>query len=235
MARIARVVVPGCWHHVTQRGNHQQTVFFDDAHRRCYLELVRHYCERHSVRITGYCLMGNHVHLLAIPSCEGGLARALGRAHNDYSRWLNVERQETGHLWQNRFYSCALDEAHQWQALRYVELNPVRAGLVAQPAEWRWSSAAAHIAGRDPAGMIDWPDWRDRWSPEGWRQVLENGVDEADLIERIREATRTGRPAAGTEFLERIEAGIGRPLRPLKRGPKKKGAAAIGQMQFEVV
>src|SRR6266478_1975383 len=139
MARIARVVVPGCWHHVTQRGNQQQTVFFDDSDRKFYLDLLRRYCSRHSVRITGYCLMGNHVHLLAIPAHQTGLAHALGRTHNDYARWLNLRRRQSGHVWQNRFYSCALDEEHKWTALRYVEQNPVRAGLVASAAEWLWS------------------------------------------------------------------------------------------------
>jgi len=145
MARIARVVVPGCWHHATQRGNHQQRVFFEDSDRKFYLELLQHYCSRQSVRVAGYCLMNNHVHILAIPEAGNGLARALGRAHNDYARWLNLRRRETGHVWQNRFYSCPLDNAHQWEALRYVELNPVRAGLMHRAMEWRRSSAALHV------------------------------------------------------------------------------------------
>jgi putative transposase len=113
MARLARVVAPGCWHHVTQRGNFQQTVFFDAAARRQYLDLLKFYCQLHEVRITGYCLMGNHVHLLLIPGVADGLSLALGRTHNEYARWVNVARCRAGHLWQNRFYSCTLDEAHQ--------------------------------------------------------------------------------------------------------------------------
>jgi putative transposase len=96
-----------------QRGNHQQTVFFGDASRKFYLDALRDYCSRHSVRITGYCLMGNHVHILAVPERPDGLAKALGGAHNDYARWLHLHRRQSGHLWQNRFYSCPLDEAHQ--------------------------------------------------------------------------------------------------------------------------
>jgi putative transposase len=116
-------------HHVTQRGNRRETVFYEDADRATYLKLLTAHCRRNAVRLTGYCLMGNHVHLLLAPDREDGLAKTLGRAHTDYSRWLNVKRGETGHVWQNRYFSCPLDERHQWEALRYVELNPVRAGL----------------------------------------------------------------------------------------------------------
>jgi putative transposase len=153
MSRMARVVLPGCWHHVTQRGNLRQAVFFEASDRQFYLELLRQNCLRFRVAIAGYCLMGNHVHLLAIPSRENGLAHALGRTHNDYARWLNLRRFHSGHLWQNRYYSCPLDEAHGWEALRYVELNPVRAGLVTCAADWPWSSARAHVSGTDTGGV----------------------------------------------------------------------------------
>src|SRR5689334_14569948 len=103
MARLARVVAPDYWHHVTQRGNFQQTVFENAAERRLYLELLKFHCTRHKVRIAGYCLMSNHVHLLAIPAAADGLALALGRTHNEYSRWVNVTRCRVGHLWQNRY------------------------------------------------------------------------------------------------------------------------------------
>src|SRR5579883_230312 len=155
MARLARVVVPGVWHHATQRGNRRQTVFFTDSDRATYLQFLTRHCARSAVRIAGYCLMSNHVHLIAVPERLGALASALGRTHVDYARWLNLRRGETGHVWQNRFYSCALDERHQWHALRYVELNPVRAGLVAHAAEWPWSSAAAHLQGSDASGLLD--------------------------------------------------------------------------------
>ena len=141
MARFARVVAPGCWHHVTQRGNRRQTVFFSDDDRAVYLRLLGLECGRHGVRIAGYCLLSNHVHVVAIPSAEDSMAKAFGRAHVGYARWLNVRRGETGHVWQNRYFSCPLDERHRWEALRYVELNPVRAGLVKEASEYRWSSA----------------------------------------------------------------------------------------------
>ena len=174
--------MPGCWHHVTQRGNHQQRVFFGDSDRKVYLELLRHHCSRQRVRLAGYCLMNNHVHLLAIPEVEMAMARALGRAHNDYARWLNLRRREIGHVWQNRFYSCPLDNSHQWEALRYVELNPVRAGLVRGAVDWRWSSAALHVGGPDQAGFVDCTDWSQRWSATTWGVVLHHGVQDASLI-----------------------------------------------------
>jgi REP-associated tyrosine transposase len=235
MGRLARVVIPDCWHHVTQRGNHQQTVFFNDADRSFYLMLLRKNGDRYKMRIAGYCLMGNHVHLAAIPQNEAALARAIGQTHNEYARWLNLRREVAGHLWQNRYYSCPMDEGHQWEALRYIELNPVRAGLVGRAVDWEWSSARAHVCGADASGLLDWADWHERWSCDSWREALDLGFENAALLDRIREATRSGRPAGSAEFIERLERAAGRALRPRKRGPKPKASAPEGQMNFEVV
>ncbi len=229
MARIARVVVPGCWHHVTQRGNRRQSVFFDDADRAMYLRLLARHCRQASVGIAGYCLMGNHVHLVAIPRAENGLAKGLGRTHCDYARWLNMRRGETGHLWQNRFYSCVLDGRHRWEALRYVELNPVRAGLAQTPAGWSWSSATAHITGLDRTGLLETAEWTACWSPREWGEALNLGVQDAAMLERIRESTRTGRPAAEPAAVVELERMTGRLLRPQKRGPKRKATAVAGE------
>jgi len=231
---MARVVVPGCWHHVTQRGNRRQTVFFEDADRALYLQLLAQHCRRTSVVIAGFCLMGTHVHLVVIPRAEAGLAKALGRTHGDYARWLNLRRGEVGHVWQNRFYSCPLDQRHQWEALRYVELNPVRAGLVREAWEWPWSSAAAHVTGADPAGLLETAEWEIRWNATRWREVLARGVEDAAWLERFREATRTGRPAAAMDFVVELEARLRRPLRPQKRGPKVKVGTVDGQLSLGV-
>jgi putative transposase len=234
MARIARVVVPGCWHHVTQRGNRRQTVFFSDVDRETYLRLLAQHCRRGRVAIAGYCLMGNHVHIIAVPASETGLAKALGRTHNDYARWFNVRRGETGHLWQNRFYSCPLEERHRWEALRYVELNPVRAGLTTDAAGWPWSSAAAHVTGVDRAGILEMEEWSSQWSADVWREVLKQGVDDAALLDRIRAATRTGRPMGGEDFVSGLEQRMRRPMRPRKRGPKPATVADAAQLELEV-
>lgn len=235
MARIARVVAPGCWHHITQRGNHQRTVFYADGDREFYLRLLQQYSVRYGLRIGGYCLMGNHVHLLGIPDREHALAQAVGRTHNDYARWLNFRHGETGHVWQNRFYSCPLDEAHRWVALRYVEGNPVRAGLVTNSEYWRWSSAAAHVGGRDPHGILDWADWIERWNPENWKIALGAGVAAAAWIDRVREATRTGRPAGSDDFVRSIEETLNRSLHPQKRGPKPHATALPQQLNLGIV
>jgi putative transposase len=222
------------WHHVTQRGNQRQTVFFEDADRRLYLELLGRHCSKHGLAITGYCLMTNHVHVVAVPSREDSLARAFGKTHNDYARWLNVRRGVDGHFWQNRYFSCPLDEDHQWEALRYVELNPVRAGLVDAAAEWRWSSAAAHLGGADSSGLLDFGVWSGRWSSETWGTALSAGIADAALIERIREATRTGRPAGSAAFLEKAEMLAGRCLRPQKRGKKPRASAQAEQLNLVI-
>ncbi len=169
-----------------------------------------------------------------VPASENGLAKALGRAHNDYARWWNVRRGETGHVWQNRFYSCPLDDRHQWQALRYVELNPVRAGLAADPAAWLWSSATAHLTGIDNPGILEMTEWRNRWNADTWREVLGHGLEDAALAQRIREATRTGRPLGEEGFVARLEARTHRLLRPRKRGPKAAPASNGAQLNLEV-
>jgi len=232
MARIARVVVPGRWHHITQRGNRRQTVFFEDADRTLYLQLLIRHTRRWSVRIVGYCLMSNHIHLIAVPPAETALGKSLGRAHVDYARWLNLRRGETGHVWQNRFFSCPMDERHQWEALRYVERNPVRAGLVSEAAEWQWSSAAAHSDGIVRWNILDMAEWERRWTGRAWGAALTDGIEDAALLERIREATRTGRPAACDEFVRELEAERCRCLRPRKRGPKGKVVTEEAQLRL---
>ncbi len=232
MARIARVVAPGLPHHVTQRGNRQQDVFFTDADYRLYLRLLAGHSRKYGLRLLGYCLMPNHVHLIVDPEKENSLAKGVGRTTNDYARWLQVRQQRTGHLWQNRFYSCVLDEAHLWMALRYVELNPVRAGLVERAWDWPWSSARAHLAGEDETGLLDMARWGARYSPAAWREALEQGIAEAAWAERFREATRTGRPLAAAESLETLEKSLGRSLRPQKRGRKPLAEPNPAQMEL---
>ena len=136
MPRRARVVIPGVPHHVTQRGNNRQPVFDSPDDRRRYLELLGRHAERCGARLLAYCLMTNHVHLIAVPDRETSLAQALGRTHSEYALALNRAQGRSGHIWQNRYFSCALSASHLWSAVRYVELNPVRAGLAT--AAWEW-------------------------------------------------------------------------------------------------
>jgi putative transposase len=167
MPRRSRFVLPEVAHHVTQRGNNRQSVFFSDDDRSLYLDLLTRHAARHHTHVLGYCLMTNHVHLVVIPERADSLARTLGRTHSEYALALNHSNQRSGHLWQNRFYSCPLDAAHLEEVLRYVDLNPVRAGLAAAARDWPWSSARRHCAEAAVDTVLDC-DWIARvggWGP----------------------------------------------------------------------
>jgi putative transposase len=136
----------GVAHHVTQHGNRRQQVFFGDDDYRAYRTLLAAGCRDAGVEVRAYCLMPNHVHLILTPSTRDGLRAALAEAHRRYTRAINLREGWRGYLWQGRFASVAMDEAHMMAAARYVELNPVRARLARRADEWPWSSAHAHLA-----------------------------------------------------------------------------------------
>jgi putative transposase len=148
MARIARLVVPGVPHHVTQRGNRRGTTFFGDDDYRLYRALLAESAAKAGAEVWAYCLMPNHVHVILVPSDADGLRRTFAELHRRYTAHVNARNRWTGHLWQGRFGSAAMDEAHLFAAARYVSLNPVRARLAARAEDWSWSSARAHLAGR---------------------------------------------------------------------------------------
>jgi putative transposase len=220
MPRIARVVIPGCPHHVTQRGNHRQRVFYADSDHEVYFRLLRKYFQRYKIDMVGHSLMPNHTHKIVIPEMANSLAKGVGLLHNDFSRWQQIQQNLNGHLWQNRFYSIPLDEDHFWRALRYIELNPVRAGLVRYAWDWPWSSARAHVTGVDDTGLLNMDLWRIRFDGSKWKEFLQEGLNSKAEIERIRLATRTGRPLGSEDFIRQLEAMTGRSLLPKKRGPK---------------
>ena len=150
MPRRPRAVFPGVAHHITQRGNNRQPVFFSDDDRRFYLDLLSHHATRSGVRVIGYCLMTNHVHLVAVPEREDSFARALRHAHSEYALARNRADGRSGHLWQNRFFSCPLDSSHLMAALRYTDFNPVRAALCLQAWDWRGRALAPTPLSRRP-------------------------------------------------------------------------------------
>ncbi|MDP6953950.1 MAG: transposase [Alphaproteobacteria bacterium] len=216
MARLARVVAPGLPHHVTQRGNRRQQTFFGDDDYRLYRELMAEWCGRCGVEIWAYCLMPNHVHLIAIPDKADSLTRGIGEAHRRYTWHINRREDWRGHLWQGRFASFPMDEPHLLAAARYVELNPVRARLTRSARAYRWSSAKAHLKGLDD-DLVAVSPLLDMVSD--WKAFLAAGLDEADH-EALRTHERTGRPLGGETFLSGLEDRLGRTLKKHKPGPK---------------
>ena len=156
MARIARVVAPGIPHHGTQRGNRRQATVFCPDDYQAYKTLMAQWCRSCEVEIWAYCLMPNHVHLIAVPKSADELRRAIGEAHRRYTRRVNFREGWRGHLWQGRFASCPLDGSYLLAATRYIEQNPIRAGLVDRPEGYLWSSASAHLSGKTMP-LSKWP------------------------------------------------------------------------------
>lgn len=216
MARLARVVIPGHPHHVTQRGNGGARTFFEDGDYALYRDLLAENCKAAGVEVWAWCLMPNHVHLILVPSDPDGLRHALARVHRSYAGTIQARRKRTGHFWQGRFGAVAMDEQHLAAALRYVALNPVRARLVRRAQDWRWSSTRAHLRGKDD-GLTALAPIRDRFPEFGDLLATE---PEADLFDALRAAESIGRPLGDNRFLARIERQTGRVLKPAKRGPK---------------
>ena len=202
MPRKSRIVACGVAHHIVQRGTDRQTVFYTHRDRQVYLGLLTEQWRLTHLRILAYCLMTNHIHLIAVPEEADSLWRCMQRVHGRYAQYLNARRRRSGHLWQNRFYSCPLDERHLWMALGYVERNPVRAGMVRRPDDHAWSSAVAHLAGQDRLGLLDLNFWREAGGVERWRQLIDSEEDEADR-RLLRRATFAGDPLGDADFLDR--------------------------------
>ena len=221
MSRLARAIAVGCAHHVTQCGNNRQDVFFADQDRQVYLQLLQEQADKYGLEVLAYCLMSKHIHLVAIPHQEDSLAKAVGRTNFHYSQYINRFHRRSGHLWQGRFCSCALDGRHVWPAIKYVELNPVRAKLCRKPWRYVWSSAAAHTDEKAESPLLNLPRWYKRVSAEAWRKELAEGLTEAEAA-RIRLRTHTGRPLGSDNFLSKLETLLGRRVRPLPVGRPKK-------------
>jgi putative transposase len=205
MGRNARCILPGLPYHVTQRGTNRQKVFFSITHRKTYLSLIARHRHDAGVQVLAYCLMTNHVHFVVVPERLDSLAVLFRRVHGGYAQAVNAAMGRTGHLWQNRFYSCPLSDRHLWTALRYVEANPVRAGLTANPAGYRWSSAPAHLTdGRDQAGLLDTEFWSRSGGGETWKELHAAGEQEA-RVHLLRRCTYAGRPFGEEEFVTQLE------------------------------
>ena len=220
MARTARLVVPGLPHHVTQRGARRMQVFFSDEDYRSYLRILADEARRHELGVWAYCLMPNHVHLIATPPSEPSLAKALGEAHRRYAWRVNRRQGWTGHLWQERFSSCAMDEPHLSAAIRYVLLNPVRAGLATTASAWPYSSARAHLGSAADELVETQPA---ALRIKDWDNFLRL-ADSREETEELRRHSRIGRPLGSDAFLDELEQATGRPVRPARAGRRPRAA-----------
>ena len=216
---MARAIAPGIPHHVTQRGNRRQQTFFNDEDYHSYLELMSEWCAKYHVEAWAYCLMPNHIHLIVVPETKDSLNLAIGEAHRRYTRRINFREGWRGHLWQGRFSSFIMEEQYLLACTRYVELNPVRAGLVKKPEEWPWSSAGPHMKGKNDI-LVKAKPLR-KMANKNWKKFLAVDVQEPE-IKLFRKHERTGRPLGADSFIEKMELLLNRGLKLRKPGPKKK-------------
>ena len=217
MPRMARLVVPDYPHHVTQRGSRRQKTFFCDDDYRYYIRLLAEFSSKAGTQIWAYCLMPNHVHLVLVPSVEDGLRATLGETHRRYTRCINEREDWRGHLWQERFHSFVMDEGYLLATVRYVERNPVTAGLCSHPEQWPWSSANAHLSGEDD-DLVKVRPMLER--VDDWQAYLADDHCQPDQYEAIQHANRTGRPLGNERFIAHLEHVSGRILRLRKPGRK---------------
>jgi len=217
MPRRARLVIPGHPHHVTQRGNRGYDIFLNDRDREAYIALISRAARASDTQIWAWCLMPNHVHFIATPTHEDGLRALFANAHRVYTRRVNMREGWRGHLFQDRFHSFVMDERHLANCARYVELNPVAAGLVKRPQDWAWSSARAHLTGMDDGLCIVAPLLE---RIPDWRAHLAAGI-KADAADAFERHARTGRPLGPDAWLRSLEAQTGQRLRPGRPGRRK--------------
>jgi len=222
MPRLSRAVFAGIPHHITQRGNRRDDVFFSEEDRHAYLEWLHTYCEKYDVDILAYCLMTNHIHLVAVPNSEEGLQRVLKPLHMRYAQRVNRAHGWKGHLWQGRFFSSPLDDAYLWSAIRYVERNPIRVGLVEKAEDYRWSSAAAHCGLRNDALLSCKPEWQNALtSIEDWSEWL-SVEEETGRLDMLRKHVEKGIPCGTDDFVQALGRKNGRSLEDRPQGRPKK-------------
>lgn len=220
MPRIARVYAVNYPHHITQRGNNRERVFFEEQDKGFYLKTLRRYSHTCDFEIWAYCLMNNHVHILAVPKKEESLARGVGGTNLVYTQYINRKYKRSGRLWQNRFFSTIIEKgSYLWAVARYIERNPVRANLVTKAENYSWSSAKAHVSGVKDEVLSG--EWLEEMEITAYREFL-SGEDK-DIESSIRKATSTGRPFGTDEFIKSLEEILDRDLLPKKAGrPRKK-------------
>jgi putative transposase len=222
MPRLPRTVFAVVPHHVTQRGNRREDIFFTDEDRETYLAWLHEYSDKHRLEVLAYCLMTNHIHLVVVPETDEGLHLVLKPLHMRYAQRINRMRGWKGHLWQGRFFSSPLDEAYLWAAVRYVERNPVRAGMERRAENYRWSSAAAHCGHRTDSLLNLDSAWSKQFTAiDDWSAWLAEG-DETEEIRILRQNADKGLPCGNADFIRRLEKKVGRQLAYRPQGRPRK-------------
>ena len=220
MPRIARICAVSYPHHITQRGNNRETVFFEDKDREFYLKTLSRYSHKWAFEIWAYCLMTNHIHILTVPGKEESLARGIGATNLVYTQYINRKYKRSGRLWQNRFFSTIVEkEPYLWVTARYIEQNPVRAKLVRKAGDYPWSSARAHVSGMKD-DILSRESWLEERELNVYREFLRHEDKETEAS--IRKATSTGRPLGTVEFIKRLEKILKHDMLPKKAGRPKK-------------
>lgn len=220
MPRISRAIAIGYPHHVVQRGNNREDIFFAAQDRRQYLDLLVKFAEKWNVTILAYCLMSNHVHLLVRPKDEASLSKMMQGLTLCYTQYINRTRNRTGRLWESRYHSSIIDkETYLWAVARYIEQNPVRAGMAEHAEEYPYSSAKAHVKGTDD-GIVS-EELFDKAQRADYKKMLRTGLDE-EALAQVRRATRTGLPLGSESFIRRMGKLLERELSRRPRGRPKK-------------
>lgn len=220
MPRISRIVAVDYPHHITQRGVRSMDIFHSDHDRNQYLQFIKEEARKCEMEILAWCLMTNHVHFIAVPHTETSFARGFGEAHKRYTRMKNFRDNVRGYLFQGRFGSCVLDERHLLAAVRYVENNPVAAGMAKQAWLYEWSSATYHVGAIEKDLLVD---NRNLYGlVKDWRTYLDEQIEGMEDVHNVRRSTKTGRPAGNHDFVKKIEKLTGRLLQREKPGPRKR-------------
>ena len=223
MPRGPRLRLPGLPLHIVHRGNNRGLCFFREAHFGRYLERLQESATRFDCRVHAYVLMTNHVHLLVTPRDPQGISALMKRIAQDHAQYINRTCSRSGPFWEGRYYASFVDsETYFLRCHKYIEMNPVRAGLVHHPAEYRWSSFRTNALGYPSAFLSNHEVYEGLGSSPPRRQAAYRAFFEVPLtgdeLECIRAATRSGRAVGSVEFLERVKAQANRPVIVAARG-----------------
>ncbi len=221
MPRQNRIILRNIPYHITQRGNRRQDVFFSTDDRKRYLKWLTQYSARYKFEILAYCLMTNHIHIVGIPRNKTSIGRTLQIVNMRHSRAVNQTQGWSGHLWHSRYFSAPMDDSYLYLAMRYVEQNPVRAGMVMRARDYPWSSAACHCGLRADPVLEQNHAYDDIF--DGWSDLLDE-MPKLEDIERLRRRTSAGVPCGDEKFMKRISKRVGRKLTERPRGRPRKSA-----------